>query len=66
MLDRFLDLGLLNGTVGLLTISPEVIWGHEHECLIKPQQSAIAEFYVCQPGSTVATSLIEGESKPKY
>ena len=50
MLDRCLDL---------------VIWGHEHECLIKPQQSAVANFFVSQPGSTVVTSLCEGEAKPK-
>eukprot|EP01103_Thecamoeba_quadrilineata_P006961 TRINITY_DN1671_c0_g1_i1.p1 TRINITY_DN1671_c0_g1~~TRINITY_DN1671_c0_g1_i1.p1 ORF type:complete len:626 (-),score=141.89 TRINITY_DN1671_c0_g1_i1:70-1947(-) len=43
-----------------------VFWGHEHECLIKPQQSTVGEFYISQPGSSVATSLSEGESKKKY
>ncbi len=51
MLDGFLDF---------------IVWGHEHECLISPQSSTIADFYITQPGSSVATSLSEGESKKKY
>ncbi|KAJ1910200.1 meiotic recombination [Mycoemilia scoparia] len=43
-----------------------VIWGHEHECLIDPEESSEAPFYVSQPGSSVATSLSVGEAKPKY
>ena len=43
-----------------------VIWGHEHECLIDPQQNPVKNFHVIQPGSPVATSLCEAESKPKY
>ena len=35
MLDNFLDF---------------ILWGHEHECLIKPQQSAVGDFHICQPG----------------
>lgn len=42
-----------------------VVWGHEHECLIKPTPSLVGGFYVCQPGSSVATSLVEGEAVPK-
>ena len=42
-----------------------VIWGHEHECQIKPRESAVGTFRVSQPGSGVATSLVESESKPK-
>lgn len=42
-----------------------ILWGHEHECLIDPQYNPQKEFYVCQPGSSVATSLSEGESKEK-
>ena len=38
-----------------------VIWGHEHECLIDPVEALDAEFFVSQPGSSVATSLIEAE-----
>ncbi|KAL6065853.1 Double-strand break repair protein [Balamuthia mandrillaris] len=51
MLDNFLDF---------------VIWGHEHECLITPQSSTVGDFYITQPGSSVATSLSEGESKKKH
>jgi len=51
-----------------------VVWGHEHECIAEPWQShaegtedgAHKGFYVTQPGSTVATSLVEGESRPKH
>ena len=51
-LDNFLDL---------------IIWGHEHECIIDPKNAEDPElsFYISQPGSSVATSLSEGESKPK-
>ena len=51
-LDDFLDL---------------VIWGHEHECIIDPKESEDpnVSFYVSQPGSSVATSLCEGEAKTK-
>jgi double-strand break repair protein MRE11 len=42
-----------------------VIWGHEHECLIDPAYNAEQGFYVVQPGSSVATSLCEGEAEPK-
>ncbi|XP_015759100.1 PREDICTED: double-strand break repair protein MRE11-like [Acropora digitifera] len=52
-LDDFLDL---------------VIWGHEHECIIDPKESEDpnVSFYVSQPGSSVATSLCEGEAKTKH
>uniref|UniRef100_A0A7N0SXW4 Double-strand break repair protein n=1 Tax=Kalanchoe fedtschenkoi TaxID=63787 RepID=A0A7N0SXW4_KALFE len=43
-----------------------VVWGHEHECLIDPQEVPGMGFHVTQPGSSVATSLIDGESKPKH
>ncbi|CAK8692910.1 unnamed protein product [Clavelina lepadiformis] len=43
-----------------------VIWGHEHECLIKPQWNTQQSFHVMQPGSSVATSLCEAESKNKH
>ena len=43
-----------------------VVWGHEHECLIDPIYNAEQGFYVVQPGSSVATSLCEGEAEPKY
>ncbi|KAF9181913.1 Double-strand break repair protein mre11a [Haplosporangium sp. Z 767] len=50
-LDEFIDL---------------VIWGHEHECLIDPVYNPQQGFHVSQPGSSVATSLSEGESKEKH
>ncbi|TMW48772.1 hypothetical protein DOY81_006150 [Sarcophaga bullata] len=43
-----------------------VIWGHEHDCRIKPEHNVKRDFYVCQPGSTVPTSLAEGESIRKH
>ena len=51
-----------------------VIWGHEHECLIEPEFVATGDVdedgedrgvYISQPGSSVATSLSDGEQKPK-
>ncbi|KAK3579518.1 hypothetical protein CHS0354_028347 [Potamilus streckersoni] len=50
-LDDFLDL---------------VIWGHEHECRIDPEWNSIQNFYVSQPGSSIATSLSESETVPKH
>ena len=43
-----------------------VIWGHEHECQIDPSYNAEQDFYVIQPGSSVATSLSQGETVPKF
>uniref|UniRef100_M4C4M3 Mre11 DNA-binding domain-containing protein n=1 Tax=Hyaloperonospora arabidopsidis (strain Emoy2) TaxID=559515 RepID=M4C4M3_HYAAE len=43
-----------------------VMWGHEHECQIQVQESVKGEFFITQPGSSVATSLVEGEAKPKH
>eukprot|EP00931_Biecheleriopsis_adriatica_P068125 TRINITY_DN42154_c0_g1_i1.p1 TRINITY_DN42154_c0_g1~~TRINITY_DN42154_c0_g1_i1.p1 ORF type:complete len:742 (-),score=142.44 TRINITY_DN42154_c0_g1_i1:75-2300(-) len=43
-----------------------VIWGHEHDCEVKPQESLRGEFYVVQPGSSVATSLTPGETGLKH
>ncbi|EES11507.1 hypothetical protein BDA96_06G253700 [Sorghum bicolor] len=43
-----------------------VVWGHEHECLIDPQEVPGMGFHITQPGSSVATSLIDGEAKPKH
>ena len=40
-----------------------VVWGHEHECLVEPTE--YGDFMVSQPGSSVVTSLIEGEAKQK-
>ncbi|KAL3658000.1 hypothetical protein V7S43_017043 [Phytophthora oleae] len=43
-----------------------VVWGHEHECLIDVQESVKGDFFISQPGSSVATSLVEGEAKQKH
>lgn len=43
-----------------------VVWGHEHECLIDPKYNAEMNFYVMQPGSSVATSLMPSEAVPKH
>jgi double-strand break repair protein MRE11 len=43
-----------------------VVWGHEHDCRIEPEPVARKEYYITQPGSSVATSLAHGEAIPKY
>jgi hypothetical protein len=43
-----------------------VVWGHEHDCRITPEPVAGKEYYITQPGSSVATSLADGESIEKY
>jgi double-strand break repair protein MRE11 len=43
-----------------------VVWGHEHDCRIIPEPVAGKQYYVTQPGSSVATSLADGESLEKY
>lgn len=35
-------------------------------CLIEPEHNPERSFFVSQPGSTVATSLCEGESRIKH
>ncbi|KAI8060023.1 Metallo-dependent phosphatase-like protein [Gongronella butleri] len=58
-LDPFLDL---------------VMWGHEHDCRIEPERSTGTTSlddddhvpFITQPGSSVATSLSEGEAIPKH
>lgn len=42
-----------------------ILWGHEHECRIKPEFNTRQRFHVCQPGSPVATSLCAGEAVQK-
>ncbi|KAJ3149384.1 Double-strand break repair protein mre11a [Geranomyces variabilis] len=43
-----------------------VFWGHEHDCLVDPVLNTLKGFHVTQPGSSVATSLCEGEAVPKH
>ena len=50
-LDQFLDL---------------VFWGHEHQCLVDPSWNNLQKFYVTQPGSSIATSLSQGEADKKH
>lgn len=56
-----------------------IVWGHEHDCAVEPElcsnaptitdkndHSAMANrgsFYITQPGSSVATSMAEGECR---
>jgi double-strand break repair protein MRE11 len=42
-----------------------ILWGHGTDCRIQPEQSATKQFYMTQPGSSVATSLSEGETVEK-
>ncbi len=50
-----------------------MIWGHEHECLIEPQfvrtgfdeEGEEKGMFISQPGSSVATSLCDGELAKK-
>lgn len=43
-----------------------VLWGHEHDCRVVPEEVPGKTFFVSQPGSSVATSLSEGESIEKH
>ncbi|KAL7424851.1 meiotic recombination [Cryptotrichosporon argae] len=43
-----------------------VVWGHEHDCRIWPEQVEGKPYYITQPGSSVATSLAPGEALPKH
>lgn len=45
-----------------------VIWGNEHECQPELAESLVGTFRILQQGSSIATSLIEGESMshPKH
>ena len=45
-----------------------VIWGNEHESMPYLAESLVGTFRIFQPGSSIATSLVEGESSscPKH
>lgn len=43
-----------------------VLWGHEHDCRIQPESVSGRNYMITQPGSSVATSLCEGESYAKH
>ncbi|KAI5955993.1 MRE11 [Candida theae] len=42
-----------------------VLWGHEHECIPYPSHNPETSFDVLQAGSSIATSLSEGEVPDK-
>lgn len=43
------------------------VWGHEHESIpVMEQRSSVSQVRVLQAGSTVATTLNEGEQKTKH
>ena len=42
-----------------------VVWGHEHDCRVEPEEVAGKRYRICQPGSSIATSLADGESLEK-
>ncbi|KAJ7845927.1 Metallo-dependent phosphatase-like protein [Mycena leptocephala] len=57
---EFVPEGLFDDSVDL------VIWGHEHDCRIVPEPVAGKGYYISQPGSSVATSLADGEALEKH
>ncbi|WFD33923.1 meiotic recombination [Malassezia cuniculi] len=42
-----------------------VVWGHEHEQRIMPESVSEKPYHISQPGSSVATSLMPGETVTK-
>ncbi|KAF6751140.1 DNA repair and meiosis protein Mre11 [Ephemerocybe angulata] len=57
---EFVPEGMFDDSVDL------VVWGHEHDCRIVPEPVAGKNYYITQPGSSVATSLADGESLEKH
>lgn len=57
---EFVPEGMFDDSIDL------VIWGHEHDCRIVPESVAGKNYYITQPGSSVATSLADGEALEKY
>jgi double-strand break repair protein MRE11 len=56
---EFVPEGLFDDSIDL------VLWGHEHDCRITPEQVAGKKYHITQPGSSVATSLAAGEAMDK-
>jgi len=56
---EFVPEGMFDDSVDL------VVWGHEHDCRIIPEPVAGKNYYITQPGSSVATSLADGEAIEK-
>lgn len=42
-----------------------IVWGHEHDQRLQPEPNGRTKTFISQPGSSVATSLSEGESIEK-
>ncbi|KAF8895902.1 Mre11 DNA-binding presumed domain-containing protein [Gymnopilus junonius] len=57
---EFVPEGMFDDSVDL------VVWGHEHDCRIVPEPVAGKNYYITQPGSSVATSLADGEAIEKH
>ncbi|KAF9484132.1 DNA repair exonuclease [Pholiota conissans] len=57
---EFVPEGMFDDSVDL------VVWGHEHDCRIIPEPVAGKNYYITQPGSSVATSLADGEAIEKH
>ncbi|KAF9523790.1 Metallo-dependent phosphatase-like protein [Crepidotus variabilis] len=57
---EFVPEGMFDDSVDL------VVWGHEHDCRITPEPVAGKKYYITQPGSSVATSLADGEAIEKH
>ena len=43
-----------------------VIWGHEHDCRMTPVPVPGKSYRITQPGSSIATSLTDGEAIHKH
>ncbi|EKM78361.1 hypothetical protein AGABI1DRAFT_129478 [Agaricus bisporus var. burnettii JB137-S8] len=56
---EFVPEGMFDNSIDL------VVWGHEHDCRIVPESVAGKNYYITQPGSSVATSLADGEAIEK-
>jgi double-strand break repair protein MRE11 len=56
---EFVPEGMFDDSVDL------VIWGHEHDCRIVPEPVGEKKYVISQPGSSIATSLADGEALPK-
>ncbi|KAI0080442.1 DNA repair exonuclease [Panus rudis PR-1116 ss-1] len=57
---QFVPEGMFDDSIDL------VFWGHEHDCRLSPEPVAGKRYTISQPGSSVATSLGEGESIEKH
>ncbi|KAI0305362.1 DNA repair exonuclease [Multifurca ochricompacta] len=57
---EFVPEGLFDDSVDL------IVWGHEHDCRIRPEPVPGKRYSISQPGSSIATSLAEGEALDKH